>query len=223
MSDLDRRYYEVIRTGGPSERILAYVRNLIYADFVRVCRPEPSSTILDVGVSDVINNGANVIERLYPYPDRVTAAGLGDGITFNTAYPAIKYVQLKPGARLPFDDNTFEIATSNAVLEHLGSPLAQATFIKELGRVARSIFITVPNKYFPIEHHTGIPLAHFWNPTFATACRLLGKEKWCDQRNLILMSVDSLKKLAGPQGRTGYSGLPLGPFSSNLYLYLTRS
>jgi hypothetical protein len=218
-SELDQRYYEMIRSGGFSERILAYVRRLIYADFIRTCEPHQQSTILDVGVSDVINNGANAIERLYPYPENVTAAGLGDGAGFMAAYPAIKYVRLEPETQLPFDEGVFDIATSNAVLEHLGSREAQLYFIKELGRVARSVFITVPNMYFPVEHHTGIPLAHFWRPTFATACRVLGKEKWSDERNLILMSVDSLRKLTGPEARIGYTGLRLGQFSSNLFLY----
>ncbi len=71
-----------------------------------------------------------------------------------------------------------------------------------------------------MEHHTAIPVLHFWRPTFALACRALGKTEWLDPANLILMSRKSLASLA-PAGRrslSGYTGVPLGPFSSNLYL-----
>ena len=85
----------------------------------RVCAPAPDK-ILDVGVSDVINDGANVLERSYVHQQNITACGLGAGAGFKSAFPACRYVQIEPNARLPFDDNAFEIATSNAVLEHVG-------------------------------------------------------------------------------------------------------
>jgi hypothetical protein len=202
-----------------TERILASVRALIYRDFIRVCRPSPKTTILDVGVSDVINDGANMIERLYPYPENITAVGLGDGANFKAAYPLIRYAQIHREAGLPFADQSFDIATSNAVLEHLGSWEAQFRFTRELCRVAKTVFISVPNRYFPIEHHTGIPVAHYWGATFALACRFLSKESWCDEKNLILMSRTALRQLGGPRAYVDFTGLRLGPFSSNLFLH----
>ena len=45
-------------------------------------QPSASDEILDVGVSDVINDGANVLERSYPHQHKITACGLGKEVTF---------------------------------------------------------------------------------------------------------------------------------------------
>ena len=110
---------------------------------------------------------------------------------------------------------------SNAVLEHVGSFDNQLFFVRELCRVARRVFISVPNRFFPIEPHTALPLAHYWDSTFKIACRITGKSEWARGENLILMTRKRLLRLATPTGKraiVGYTGLRLGPFSSNLYL-----
>ena len=125
------------------------------------------------------------------------------------------------GEPLPFADRHFDIATSNAVLEHVGSHAAQVTFVTELTRVARCVFITVPHRFFPAEHHTSIPFLHWNNSTFALACRVLGKQEWADPANLILMTRRRLRLLCpGQDARIGMTGIRLGPFSSNLYMLI---
>ena len=42
------------------------------------------------------------------------------------SYPKIRYVKILANQRLPFEDGAFEVATSNAVLEHVGSRENQA-------------------------------------------------------------------------------------------------
>jgi hypothetical protein len=106
------------------------------------------------------------------------------------------------------------------VLEHVGSLGHQALFVSELMRVAHKVFVSVPHRYFPVEHHTGIPFLHFWDRTFATACRYLDKAEWADERNLILMSRDRLESLGPPHAVIANTGLNLGPLSSNLMLFV---
>ena len=53
----------------------------------------------------------------------------------------------------------------------------------------------------------------------------LGKADWADERNLILMSWQHLASLA-PEGSApviGHTGIRLGGFSSNLFLYIDGS
>jgi hypothetical protein len=214
---IDAEYYEAVAKQSLAERLLVAARKRIYRDFVSCCQPTPKSTILDVGVSDIVNDGANLIERQYPYPEQIAAVGLGNGVAFKEAFPKVRYAQIEPNARLPFADGQFDIATCNAVIEHVGGLEQQSAFVAELRRVARLVFISAPNRYFPIEHHTGVPFLHIHPASFALACRLLRKTAWLDPANLILMDRRSLAALA-PDGRTGMTGLPLGPFSSNLYL-----
>jgi len=216
----DARYYEVTPPGSLAERLLIRARDSIYRNFLTIMRPTPDSAILDFGVSTVMGAGANLLERLYPHPGRITAVGLDDGAAFTGAFPPVRYVRVAANAGLPFADGAFDIAFSNAVLEHVGSPEAQRAVLAELRRVARCVFVSVPNRFFPIEHHTALPLLHFADATFRLACRATGKHKWADPANLILMSRHRLARLCGDAQacRIGHTGLRLGPFSSNLYL-----
>ena len=220
---LDQRYYEAVTPKGIAEMLLIAARNNIFRDFMIQMNPSPYDSILDVGVSDIINDGANVLERKYPHQENITACGLGPGIDFQRAFPRTNYVLIEPNRTLPFTDNAFDIATSNAVLEHIGSFEGQQQFVRELCRVASRVFITVPNRFFPIEHHTAVPIAHYEKNLFQMACWVTGKSEWSREENLILMSRKRLWRVATPTDKravVGYTGLLLGPFSSNLYLAL---
>jgi len=217
---VDEKYYQAAAPRSLGERLMIMARDRIYADFLRCCRPDPADSILDVGVSDVVNDGANMLERKYPFPQRITAAGLGAAEDFRAAFPAVTYRRIEANRRLPFADRSFAIATSNAVLEHVGSAANQAFFVAELLRVADKVFVSVPHRYFPVEHHTAIPVLHFWDASFRTACRALGKTEWADERNLILMSKERLRASAtSSRVVIGCTGIPLGPFCSNLFLF----
>jgi SAM-dependent methyltransferase len=219
---VDGRYYEVARPQSLAERLVVRARDHMYADFLRVCSPRPEDTILDVGVSDVITDAANMLERLYPHAARITAAGLGSATDFRASFPQISYRQIEPDRPLPFANRQFDIVTSNAVLEHVGSVDKQRRFLAELLRVGRRILVTVPHRYFPVEHHTAFPLVHWTDASFALACRLTGKTSWSRSENLILMSRRHLATVCPPglAPQIRYTGIKLGPFSSNLLLYL---
>ena len=219
---VDGKYYEAVRPSGLSERWLISARKRMFDDFARHMEPTRSDQILDVGVSDVVNDAANALERMYSTPGNITACGLGEGAEFRRAYPAIRYVQIAPNTALPFERNRFEVATANAVLEHVGSRDNQVLFVSELCRVARRVFITVPNRFFPVEHHTALPLAHWQAKAFRLACRATDNAQWAQEANLILMTRKKLWRLAshisGHNITVGYTGLRWGPFSSNLFL-----
>jgi SAM-dependent methyltransferase len=222
---IDAEYYEVIGRRSLSERLLVAARDRIYEDFLSHCRPTSTHSILDVGVSDIVNDGANLLERKYPHPQRITAVGLSAASAFRAAFPAVRYRRIEPGRPLPFADRSFDLAVSNAVLEHVGSGAEQIRFVADILRVAKVVFITVPNRYFPVEHHTAIPLLHFWDATFAPACRLLDKAKWAKDEQLILMCRQRLSALVpnAAHAMIGYTGFRLGPFSSNLFLRLEHA
>jgi SAM-dependent methyltransferase len=136
--------------------------------FLDELRPTPETTILDVGTDDLsfgecaICGTLNFFEELYPWPGQITALGLTEGASFMRRHPNIRYVQ-GDACALPFDDGAFDIVFSNAVIEHVGDRERQRTFVLEALRVARRAFITTPNRSFPIEVHTRLPLVH-WLP-----------------------------------------------------------
>ena len=220
---VDSKYYAAAAPRSLGERLTIAARDRIYDDFIRCCPPGPHDTILDVGVSDVVNDAANLLERKYPHPERITALGLGEGTDFRAAFPAVAYRSIAANQPLPVADKSFAIATSNAVLEHVGSRANQLRFVAELMRVAQKVFVTVPHRYFPVERHTAIPLAHYWDGAFALACRALGKADWADETNLILMSKGRLRALAPAGAVVAHTGLRLGPCSSNLLLFIDQA
>lgn len=65
------------------------------------------------------------------------------------------------GLALPFEDDSFDIAFSNSVIEHLANSTNQQRFANELRRVAQRYYVQTPNKHFPIEPHLLTPLIHY--------------------------------------------------------------
>jgi hypothetical protein len=134
--------------------------------FLEAFGPGPDTTVVDVGVTDApFGNGSadNFFEALYPWPRQITAVGITELDRFRTAFPGIPAVRAD-GRELPFADRAFDLAFSNAVVEHVGGGReGQRTFVGELCRVARRVFVTTPNSRFPLEVHSLIPFAH-WLP-----------------------------------------------------------
>jgi SAM-dependent methyltransferase len=108
--------------------------------------------------------------------DRIVDVGCGDG-TQAILPPELEvcgvdyverpgYVQgsrsfVKADARaLPFADREFEIAFSNSVIEHIVDGNDRARYAAELRRVAGRYFVQTPNRGFPIEPHSLLPLVH---------------------------------------------------------------
>jgi hypothetical protein len=224
VGEIDKKYYESAPEGSIAERLMIVARDKIFNDFMSLCRPSPTDAILDVGISDVVNDAANLLERAYPYPRNITAVGLGEALEFQKAYPEVRYQQIQPGNALPFADRQFRFAMSNAVLEHVGSVEGQKAFINEMLRVADKVFVTVPNRFFPVEHHTAIPFLQWNDRSFWLACKLLGKSHWSQAANLILMSRKNFRACCPEECviALGETGLMLGPNSSNLFLVASR-
>jgi len=137
--------------------------------FLELLQPGPDTTVVDVGVTDAPFGGGstdNFFEALYPWPEQITAVGATELDRFRAAFPQVRAVQAD-GRELPFEDGSFDFAFSNAVVEHVaGGRDGQRRFVHELCRVARRVFVTTPNRFFPIEVHTLLPFVH-WLPAGA--------------------------------------------------------
>src|SRR5260370_8220739 len=98
---VDEKYYQQAPDESLAERLLIAARDRIYKHFLEQMQPGSFDRILDVGVSDVISNGANVIERRYPRQQNITACGLGAGQEFQPTFPKVAYVPTHPNPRFP--------------------------------------------------------------------------------------------------------------------------
>ena len=135
--------------------------------FLDLLAPGPETTVVDVGVTDApFGDGStdNFFEALYPWPERITAVGHTGLDRFEAAFPSVTAVRAD-GRSLPFADAEFDVGFSNAVVEHVaGGRDGQRAFVHELCRVARRVFVTTPNRWFPLEVHTLLPFVHWLPP-----------------------------------------------------------
>jgi hypothetical protein len=125
------------------------------ARFAATFRATPELRVVDVG-------GSLFNWRLLPQAPRLVlfnrvasreARELPDGAAFVVG----------DGTRLAFADDAFDVAFSNSVIEHLGTPERQAAFAREIRRVARGVWVQTPARAFPFEPHLLTPCMH-WLP-----------------------------------------------------------
>jgi len=218
--NIDSVYYRDGASSDTAMGVLVRARMAMYKLFVDKLAPTQDTTILDVGVSDDENEGANFLEKNYPWPQNITCAGLGEGIQVMERYPLVQFRQIVPGQPLPFPDNAFDIVCSNAVLEHVGGPEGRRHFLLEQIRVAKTVFLTVPHRWFPVEHHTGLPLLHYMPGLFRKVLKGTRYDHWTEVENVDFIDRSLLLREwpTDDKPEIMLTGLPLGPFSSNLAL-----
>ena len=152
--------------------------------FLELLGPGPETTVVDVGVTDApfgAGSTDNFFEALYPWPERITAVGHTELDRFAAAFPQVRAVRAD-GRELPFADGEFDLGFSNAVVEHVaGGREGQRRFVHELCRVAGRVFVTTPNRWFPLDLHTLLPFVH-WLPAGARE-RLIPRSTTCSIRS----------------------------------------
>jgi SAM-dependent methyltransferase len=212
-------------------RIALRARRGIYARFVSLAGAEPGRRLLDLGVTPEMGLcDSNFLERWYPHPADITMVSVEDCACLETVFPGTSFVRIEPGRPLPFSDLQFDVGFSSAVIEHVGGTEQQFLILRELLRTCRSVFLTTPNRAFPIEFHTFFPLLH-WLPKRLHR-RLLaafGLSFWAEEANLNLLTRRALKRLlvealhtTGRSARWSISNHRLLGLPSNLILWVSK-
>jgi SAM-dependent methyltransferase len=194
--------YNVVRPKSLSNKIGEHQRRKMFECFVDCMKVGALDTILDIGVTtDRDFDDSNYLEAWYPHKSRITAVGADNAEFLESLFPGVRFVQAD-GRDLPFRSGAFDFIHSSAVLEHVGSRQQQIQFLREAWRVARKgVFITTPNRSFPVEFHTVLPLIHWLPlPLYRKLLVALGYEFFADEGNLNLLSVRSLARVGKAAG-----------------------
>jgi len=146
-------------TGISQRRVKIEAMLLVFSSYFRLKRMRrfiealpltDDSSILDVG-------GDPVFWADLPFKASITI--------LNLARPAIDSdrcrVVVADGRLLPFAENSFDIAVSNSVIEHLGTFKDQVTFANEIRKVAKVLWVQTPARSFPVEPHLTGPFIHY--------------------------------------------------------------
>jgi hypothetical protein len=208
-------------------RVAAYQRRKMFARFLADTGITARETLLDVGVtSDRSYQASNYLELWYPHKNMVTAVGIDDASFLCGQFAGMRFVRAD-GLHLPFRDQAFDVVHSSAAIEHVGSFARQCAFVRECCRVARrAVFITTPNRWFPVEFHTVLPLVH-WLPksTFRSLMRYTGRGFFAEEGNINLITAPELRRAAAAGAGFEYkvSHVLLVGLRSNLLLSMRRA
>ena len=223
MNKQTNEYYQTTEHIPFTEKLSVNARKKMYALFMNIMEPSKTSSILDVGVTcDKQHPASNMLEYCYPHKKQITCAGVENAYHLEKIYLGVKFHQFSPHKPLPFEDKQFDIAYSNAVLEHVGTRAQQTAFIHELCRVGKEIFITVPNRLFPVEHHTALPLVHYLpNSCFRVIAKLLGITHWSKKENLNLFYPWKIGGFFPKEMKPSlaFTGVGIAVFKSNICVY----
>ncbi len=217
--------YNVAAADSLPVKIAGFQRRRMFDRFMQSFAVSEQDTVLDIGVtSERSYPSSNYFEKWFPFKSNVTAAGLDDASFLEQDYPGMQFVQAN-GCDLPFGNDSFDYVHSSAVIEHVGSFEQQVLFLSECSRVARKgVFVTTPNRWFPIEFHTVAPLLHWLPPSlFRAIMRHTGREFFASEDNLNLMSARGLMSAARMAGTSDkfaarIDNVRLGGWPSNLLL-----
>jgi len=213
-----------------ASRMALHARRGIYARFVALAGTEPGRRLLDLGVTpDTHLPDSNFLERWYPHSADITMASVEDCTALEAVFPGTTFVRIQPDQALPFPDAYFDVGFCSAVLEHVGGAAQQRFVIQELLRLCRSVFLTTPDRAFPIEVHTFLPVLH-WLPkrVHRRVLRWLGRSFWATEANLNLLTRRELAPLVAAALQATQRSAPwsisrhrLFGFSSNLILWIS--
>jgi len=106
--------------------------------FLAIFPPEEFRSVIDVGGLPAHWKGDDrniTVLNLMPQTSSTCKVVVGDGR--HTEYP----------------DQSFDLAYSNSVIEHVGKWQDQVAFASELRRIGKAVYCQTPNRWFPIEVH----------------------------------------------------------------------
>jgi SAM-dependent methyltransferase len=164
------------------------------------------ATVLDVGVTsmDAYSPETNIFLKRYPYnPSTYCGLGIEPMESLQRSYPGFRFEQYG-GGRMPFRDREFDFAFSNAVIEHVGRDEAQVLFLSEMLRVARRIYFTTPNRWFPIEAHSMQVLRH-WSRRRFDAWARANHQDWLTYPELNLLGKGDIVQRLREAGATKWA------------------
>lgn len=133
--------------------------------FYELLKPTEQTSVLDVG-AEVHSGPGGTIQFIdgYSWKANVSVINLSSEhiARISRQYPEID-ARVGDACALPWKDKHFDVVYSNAVIEHLGTFERQKKMAAEIMRVAKSWFVTTPNRWYPFEFHMRLPFVT-WLP-----------------------------------------------------------
>lgn len=179
------------------KKILYFNRQKIHEIFIKESGYNLDSSLLDIGTSNTDDTNHNLILQKTVKNKNIYSLSNTNLDKIKLKYGNVKKFYKADGRNTGLTNKFFDIVYSSATLEHVGSFEEQIQFIKEAYRLSKKItFITTPNRFYPIDFHTKIPLIH-WFPKkiHRFILNLLGLSFYAKESNLNLLDVKTIIKI----------------------------
>ncbi len=140
--------------------ILLKNRINIFNIFLENVKFSKKSKILDVGTTPILEPHENIIFYQYKWKNNITGFSNQDCNILKKKFKTNKFIK-GDAKNINLRKNKFDISFCSATIEHVGSYKNQKKLISELYRISRNyVFLTTPNRSFPIDFHTKLPIIH---------------------------------------------------------------
>ncbi len=186
---------------------------------------ESNKSLLDVGTTSSLEFHENQIIKHFYKKIKISCLSNLDLMKLKKNYEDLN-IYMGDGRDMNFEDNKFDIVTSNATIEHVGSFENQKSFIKECLRVCKKkTIITTPNRFHPMEFHTRVPFIHFFpKKIHRKILKFFGEKFLSLEENLNLISEKDLNNFCKTLNIKNYiiKSISLLGIKSNLILIIRK-
>ena len=178
-------------------KLLNYNRKKIFKIFLEETNYSNKNSLLDIGTTPSLKKEHNIILQQTSNNKNITCLSNLNCNVLKKKFPNIKKFIISDGKKTNLKKNNYDIVHSSATIEHIGKKQNQILFVKECLRLGKKyIFISTPNRYYPIDFHTKIPIIH-WLPRkiHRNILRFFGLSFYSLEKNLNLLDKISLIKI----------------------------
>jgi SAM-dependent methyltransferase len=148
--------------------------------FLEYLNPSKEDKILDLGSEE-----GSLIASIIPFRENIYLADIDkELLQIGEKKYGFHTILLDESGTVPYSDEYFDIVFCSSVIEHVtvtkkeailiqsgkkfreAAWIRQKEFAQEIRRIGRRYFVQTPNKYFPIESHTWLPVFFVWIPRY---------------------------------------------------------
>ncbi|MCX7046021.1 MAG: class I SAM-dependent methyltransferase [Candidatus Sumerlaeota bacterium] len=183
-----KRKYGCDETAALDKKILAYRRKKRVEFLLSKVNVKSGMKILDIGCGI----DGRSFEDYLPEDYQITGIDLNDKSRIATRHPNFVYVQQDAQDLSQFGDQSFDLAVSIGMLEHITDNVVFRRIASEVMRVARQYIIVVPYKYAWLEPHFVIPL--FPILPYGMKLWLVKSFNLCGMRSAVIHDPDIVRK-----------------------------
>ena len=165
-----------------------------------------NTKIIDVGTTPILEEHENIIFQLYKWKENITGFSNQNCNILKNIFATSNFI-IGDARNTKLENDSYDISFCSATIEHVGNYNEQKQLINELFRISKEhIFITTPNRNFPLDFHTKLPLLHLLpKKIHRYLLRLLGFEFLSKEENLNLLNINEIKKMLNELNIVNYS------------------